>query len=144
MRDAITTADATVPASHSPASGGDRRFALGWGTLSVALLVLAPFGPTLARFVPACPLKTLSGIPCPGCGTTRAALALASEPLHAFARYPIPTLAWTFLLLGGLAAGVLALAGRPPRRPRRLPPWTRLAAVVLLLAAWIWNVATGV
>jgi hypothetical protein len=87
-----------------------RSRALIWALLAAAGLQCA-----LTRFgLPGwpCPLLQATGVPCPGCGLTRATLALlggewrASLTLHAFA----PILALALLLLGG---------GLLPSAPRR-------------------------
>lgn len=126
-----------------------RQLGLLWGLVAVALVALSPLAPRLAPGLPACPVKTLAGVPCPTCGSTRAALALADfDPAAALATSPLATAGWVGLVGGGLVAGALALAGRELPRP---PRWTRgrlLAFRVLaggsLLANWIYLVVAGV
>lgn len=93
-----------------------------------------------------CVVKTITGIPCPGCGTTRAALALARlDVVHAFMSYPLQSLAWSFFVVGGLVAGAWSLSGRDlPSPPRRIPRWVPVVAGLLVLANWAYCVATGV
>ena len=43
-----------------------------WGLLAVAAAYLFFFEPGRSGFFPACPFRTLTGLTCPGCGTTRA------------------------------------------------------------------------
>ncbi|MDT5269670.1 MAG: hypothetical protein QOH49_1856 [Acidobacteriota bacterium] len=88
-----------------------------------------------------CPLKSALGIPCPGCGLTRASVALlrgefaAAFSLHAFAP----------LLLLGLAA--FAVAGLLPAAPReafagmvwRVERHTNAAYVVLAALLLYWS-----
>lgn len=125
---------------------GDRQLGLLWGGVSLALLALSPLAPRLATAMPPCVFKLLTGLPCPGCGTTRAALALARfEPFEAFYHWPLPTLGWLVLLGGGLLAGLRVLRGRPlPALPGRLPLALRLGAVGVILLGWGWAIATGV
>ncbi len=93
-----------------------------------------------------CPWKELTGFACPGCGTTRAALALARlEPLHALTHYPLPALGWIFLVAGGLVSGGLVLSGKAlPRWPRHLPVWARVGFIAAVLLNWGYSIVTGV
>lgn len=86
----------------------------------------------------------MTGLPCPACGTTRAALALARlDFFEAFLSYPLPALVWTLFLLGGLAAGWRAWSRRPLPRIRRLPGWGKAAIVGAVLLNWAYSIATG-
>ncbi len=129
---------------EQPVAG--RQLGLLWGGLALALVLLSPLAPRFAGLAPACPLKTWTGLPCPSCGTTRAALALSRfEFGEAFVRLPMQSMAWTALLLGGLTAGWLALRGRPlPALPRRLPKWAPWLVVAAVLANWTYSILTGV
>jgi hypothetical protein len=114
--------------------------------VAATLVAVSPLAPRLAATVPACPFKSLSGLPCAGCGATRAALALARFDLGgAFAVNPLATLAWIGLTAGGLAVGALALINRPLREPdyRRFTMPARLAAVALVLANWLYLIRAG-
>jgi Protein of unknown function (DUF2752) len=122
-----------------------RQLGLYWGGVAAALVTLSPLGPRLAHGLPVCTFKALFGIPCPTCGATRAALALARFDLAgAFARSPLAAAAWVALIAGGLVAGVAALLGHGvPELPNRLPWWARLGVVALVLANWAYLIATG-
>ncbi len=85
-------------------SGGE-RCSRGFA-LSLALLPLVgavAYAQGLPHIPWACPLRSLTGVPCPTCGMTRAFVALASGDLatavqqHAFA----PVLAVSFVLIAG-------------------------------------------
>lgn len=122
-----------------------RQLGFLWGGTAAVLVLLSPFGGVFAGALPACPLKTFTGLPCPSCGATRTALALARLDVPAaFAVSPLATLGWIFVIAGGLAAGAAALAGRAvPELPRRIPwPW-RLAAGALVVANWVYLVWHG-
>jgi hypothetical protein len=123
-----------------------RSIALWWGAVAAALIGLSPWAPDLAGNLWGCTFKALTGLACPTCGTTRAALALARFDVHtALTHYPLPALGWILFLGGGLAAAGMALAGRtPPAIPTRLPGWARAAVVSALLLNWAYSIATGV
>lgn len=125
-----------------------RQLGLFWGLVAAALVALSPLASRFAAGLPSCPLKAATGWPCPGCGTTRAALALADlDLLAALAVSPLATAGWALLVGGGLVAGGLALAGLEPPAP---PGWTprrllafRIAAVAAIAGNWIYLVVTG-
>ena len=93
-----------------------------------------------------CVIKTFTGVPCPGCGTTRAALALARlDVAYAFVSYPLQSLAWSFFIVGGLVAGAWSLSGRElPALPRPVPRWLFPLALLAVLVNWGYCIATGV
>ncbi|MEM6454392.1 MAG: DUF2752 domain-containing protein [Acidobacteriota bacterium] len=124
----------------------NRQLGCLWGGVVLLLVVLSPFGAQLAGWVPPCPFKTITGLPCPTCGTTRAALALGRfDVLHALTYHPLPTLGWTLFLAGGFYAGLCALRNRPvPELPSRLSPMMRWGLIGLFLLGWIFNIVTGV
>ena len=71
---------------------GEKRLIAG---IFLALLVL------WLIVLPGCPFRAVTGIPCPGCGMTRAWLsALAFDFSAAFSQHPmfwsVPVLAWAF------------------------------------------------
>ncbi len=123
-----------------------RPIALVWGSVSLLLVGASPWASLAEGALWECTFKSWTGIPCPTCGTARAALALANlDVFGAFTRYPLPTVAWMFLIAGGLVAGAMALLGRtPPGIPSRLPVWGRAAIVSAVVANWMYSIATGV
>ncbi len=122
----------------------DRQTSLLWLLAALGLVLLAPLAPLLVGGLWSCPFKTLTGIPCPLCGTTRAALALGRlDVAEAFLRYPLPALAWTLFLAGGVAAGWLAWR-RQPLPKVRLPAWAWWTILAAVAANWAYGIATGV
>ncbi len=96
----------------------------------MAALLFAP--------VPVCPTRILFRIPCPGCGLTRATLALArGETTASLHLHPLAVPA--VLVLGlVLIHQTLAVAARDASRP--LPRWLLRSSqgmLVLLFALWI-------
>jgi hypothetical protein len=72
-----------------------------------------------------CPLRTLTGIPCPFCGTTTSVEAtLHADPGAAVAASPLGP---------ALVAAALVLVVRRPRHPLRVP-----LVIVIVLAAALW------
>lgn len=122
----------------------ERQLGLFWGAAALALLALAPAAPALAPGLPPCFFHQLTGLPCPTCGGTRAALALRAGDLAlALHLNPLVTSALALLVGGGLVAGLVALAGHGVKEPARYPGWTRAAVVLVLAANWIWLIVDG-
>ena len=117
----------------------DRRLSLTWGALALTAVLLAPLATDLAPRLPGCLFRELTGLPCPTCGATRAALALARRDLAgAITVNPLATLGALLFVLGGAAAAVASLAGRPLREPPLAGPALRSAAVLAVAANWAW------
>lgn len=97
--------------------------------------------PAAVALVP-CPLRAWSGIPCPGCGVTRASVALArAELAQAWALNPAAFLLVPLATLAALAPRSLRRGwGALPERARRLAVAAALAAC---LGAWGWRLAAG-
>jgi hypothetical protein len=107
---------------------------------------MARFVPAVARFVPACPFHALTGLPCPGCGATRALVALAQgDVVRAIGWNPLAT---SVFVSAWVACAVLPLwvAARQPL-PQFAPvlPWRSRGTMIALLAGnWAYLVARGV
>ncbi|HEV7519237.1 MAG TPA: DUF2752 domain-containing protein, partial [Thermoanaerobaculia bacterium] len=94
-----------------------------------------------------CLSRRLLGLPCPGCGITRALAHLAKgEWRAALAAHPFAPLLAAELVFVWLVWGfeLLGLGGRLPRRiwPEGLSPLV-LANVALLTALWMGRLAAG-
>jgi len=117
----------------------DRRLGLTWGAVAVAAAVLAHFATPLAPLLPGCLFRELTGLPCPTCGTAHAALALMRLDLpHAIVFNPLATLGALVFLVGGVAAAIASLAGRPVTEPRLSGPAPRATALLAVAANWAW------
>ncbi len=89
-------------------------------------------------------MKALSGVPCPACGSGRAALALSRLDLSAaFASNPLFALSALLFVIGGLAALGLALSGRGVTEPRTLPFALRAGLVIVVALNWTWLLLDG-
>lgn len=110
------------PARHRPV-----RLVLALGVAVVAAVVWA-FDPTSAGFFPRCPMFVMTGLQCPGCGTTRALHALLhGDVAAAFAFNP-----FTMVLL---TLGVIKMI-TPPVPSRGLAP----VAVIVFAASVVFGV----
>lgn len=127
------------PPAPTDAERSARQGALFWGATALALLALAPLAPRLAPLLPACPVRRWLALPCPGCGSGRALLALVRlDPVAALAANPLAALMAGGLVMGGLLAAALALAGRLPAEPRTLPRGAGWLAAAALAANWVY------
>jgi Protein of unknown function (DUF2752) len=117
----------------------DRRLALTWGALALTAVLLAPLATRLTPSLPVCLFRDLTGLPCPTCGTTHAALALAHLDLPgAIAFNPLATLGALAFLLGGAVAAAASLANRPLPEPRLSGAVPRSVALLAVAANWSW------
>lgn len=115
------------------------------GGASLCLLGVALVTPGIE--LPRCVFKTLTGLPCPSCGVTRAVIALSRGQLgQGLFMNPLAAIACGAALLYFVyAAAVLAL-----RLPRLRPVLTpaggralRVATVAAIAINWVWLIATG-
>jgi len=122
----------------------DLAIAALWALAAFCAIALAPLAPMLAQLAPACPLHALTGLACPTCGATRAALCLLEGRWSAaLAINPLATVALVAGMVGGLVAPVWVIAGAPiPEVAHRRA--LRLLIVALLASNWIYLVARGV
>ena len=120
-----------------------RQIGFLWGATALGSVAFAPLAAPFASGLPRCPFHVLTGIPCAGCGSTRAALALARLDVGgAFAMNPLAAFAMLAFVVGGVAAFGLALAGRGVAEPRRYPFLLRLLALASIGANWAYLIAS--
>jgi Protein of unknown function (DUF2752) len=91
-------------------------------------VILYRFDPVTAGFFPPCMFRTLTGLECPGCGTTRALHQLLhGEVAAAFALNP--------MLFAVAPFAAIATASRR----FATHPVTGWAAVVVTVTWWVWR-----
>ena len=102
------------------------------GVIIIAI-IYSLFDPA-APFFPRCPIKMMTGVDCPGCGSQRALHALLDGRFaEAFAFNPL------LFLLGPYACTVIILEWFPQRHPRlrtALTSTTAIAAIMVAIVAW--------
>ena len=141
----------SAPPGQSPVSFGRRPGALTrpnkvhplWALAALASLVMAArLALQLPIWIPPCGLRTLTGIPCPMCGSTRSLAAISHlELTQAMAFNPLTAAACLGASAWVVAAGIARCAGAELRISlgQRMAglPWWRIA-LGLALANWIY------
>jgi hypothetical protein len=115
-----------------------------FGILAVFGLALVKFKPDLVLRLAHCPLRDMTGVPCPTCGGTHAAVALANgHMVEAFAANPLVAfglIGFGVWLLSGLIMTVVPHLRRDPVFTSGEKRTARILAVLLILAAWVWEI----
>jgi hypothetical protein len=137
-----------LPSGSAECSGRDpqsRGFAIFWASAALSVLAISPLAGRIAAAPLACPFHEVTGLPCPACGSLRAALALARlDFVAALAASPLAAIAWTAFIVGGLGAGIMTVAGRRVREPgTRLGAPARVAIAIALVSNWAYLVLRG-
>ena len=123
-----------------PATKEERQLAFLWLAAAASAVVLRPLWLAIAPLLRPCVFRSLTGIPCPTCGTTRAATAfLDGHLIAAFAANPLAAAMGLLFVVGAPLASVWAVARWPvPVLPTPLPGWIRIGAVALIAANWLY------
>ena len=122
------------------AARADLPLAALWALGATCAVASAPLLPYLAGLAGPCALHALTGVPCPTCGATRAASALAHGRIAtALAWNPLAALCLSAGLAGGpvAPAWVLMRGPLPTWRPGR---WTRVLLCAALAGNWLYLV----
>ena len=118
----------------------ERQLAFLWLAAAISAIVLRPLWLAAAPHLHACVFRSLTGIPCPSCGTTRAATAfLEGDLMTAFINNPLAALAGLLFVVGAPIAVIWTTANMSvPSLPNPLPAWVRISAVFLIAANWLY------
>jgi len=114
----------------------------GWAKrLAIVALVMSPLFAMILVDVPSCPTAYVFGIPCPGCGLTRATLALLRGDFHAALHFhPLVFLATPmyFGVIGSIAWGYVrgGVERIPSGRLTKVMSAVALITFVLLIGVW--------
>jgi hypothetical protein len=122
----------------------DRRSFTLWTLAGLAgLLVLHVWVPASGLQNTVCLFRRLTGIPCPGCGMTRAFAHLAKGEWAAAAHdHPLAFPLAAEIVLTWLAWGAALLGRLPLRLPVRYEGWV-IGHLAALTAFWLGRAATG-
>jgi hypothetical protein len=128
-----------------PATREERQLAFLWLAAAVSALALRPLWLAVGPLLRPCVFRSLTGIPCPTCGTTRAAAAfLDGHLITAFAANPLAAAAGLLFVVGAPLATLWAVSGWPvPVLPTPLPGWVRIGAVILLVVNWLYVISVA-
>jgi hypothetical protein len=129
-----------------PASRDDRTVAVLWATTIVVGVALRPVWLAAAPLLPHCLWHAWTGLPCPGCGTTRAMMHLLRlDPAGALRYNPLAAIGASAFAAAGLAAPLVAgIAGRVPVFHQGPKPLLVALVGVAVAANWIWLICSGV
>ena len=93
-----------------------------WLLLIAGSVYLYIFEPGRTGFFPLCPFRFLTGLQCPGCGTTRALHQLVHGHFAAaFMLNPLLLIATPFLMWAFLRYSLIVMQGGVPRKNVLLP-----------------------
>jgi hypothetical protein len=110
-----------------------------WLLLLAGAAYLFVFEPGKSGFFPVCPFRLLTGLTCPGCGSTRAMhQILHGQFVTAFTLNPLLLLAIPFLLFAFLRYTMTVMRGGVPR-PNALPAPLIYALFVIIVSFWIFR-----
>jgi hypothetical protein len=110
-----------------------------WSLLAVGAVYLFIFEPGRSGFFPICPFRFLTGLTCPGCGTTRALhQILHGHIFAAFTLNPLLLIAIPFMLFAFFRYSIIVMRGDVPR-PNALPAPYIYAIFFIVVSFWIFR-----
>lgn len=134
-----------LPPPPAPLAGRDRARQVGQTSLALVGLGAGIIAlRTVSIHLPACPLRAATGVPCPGCGMTRLADAVAHGRIGEALGADVAGVA----ILGVLAVLAVTYLVQVIIRKDEPPTWMRspllIGGIVALVAAhWITTIITG-
>ena len=144
----LVSAESHLKIGWRPLDTGELDHERLWLGLGVVGCGLIAGGLHMGMQPPPCLFHWITGVPCPGCGSTRAVLQLVQGHLGAaFAFNPLTTLATLAAVVWGIYA-LVVLAFRLPRLrveavSRASARGLRAAVVVAVCMNWWWVIAHG-
>lgn len=131
-----------------PLAPGETDHETLWASVAVALAVMLAFWVALVEWPPVvCPMRAVSGWPCPTCGSTRALFAFASGNVTTSVRMNPLVGTGLVLAIPYLAYAATVAVFRLPRLRVRVDArgalLGRIAVVAIVLANWAFLIADG-
>lgn len=141
----LTSRPAPPPAAAPPDAGERRARAVGQSALGlVGLGGVLLAGRAVGVHAPACPFRSLTGVPCPGCGMTRLADAVVHGRIGEAAGADLAGVAILGVLLVVAVTYLVQVVIRKGEPPRWMRSPLLLAGLVALLAVhWATTIVTG-
>jgi len=117
-----------------------RSTVVGIWLLSIAgAIYLFVFEPGRSGFFPVCVFRSLTGLTCPGCGTTRALHEITHGHFKAaFMLNPLLLLASPFLIYAFLRYSVIVMRGGVPRKNALPAPYV-YAIFFIVVGFWVFR-----
>ena len=113
-----------------------------FGLLALFGLAASLFAPDKVLLLAHCPLRDLTGLPCPTCGGTHTAVALAQgHPAEAFTTSPLVAgglVLFSVWLTAGLVTTLVPAWRRELVLGTKEKRTARVLAVLLVLGGWAW------
>lgn len=118
----------------------ERQLVLLWLVAAASAVALRPLWLALAPHLRPCIFRTLTGLPCPTCGTTRAAVAfLHGDLVSAFVSNPLATLIGILFIAGAPIAALWVVSdGSGVEVPQKPPRWLRWILVGVIAVNWLY------
>lgn len=121
------------------------RFKPLWRLLAIELCALAiVIGVHYLQLPIQCPFKWVTGVPCPGCGGTRALLAiLHGHFIEALSINPLSVLIIAFAFIAPVWLFVNCYRGTNSLQRVMRGEWskpTMIIVAIVIIANWIWNI----
>jgi len=126
------------------ATSEDRQLVLLWLVAAVSAILLRPLWLAIAPALRPCVFRAWTGVPCPSCGTTRAAVAFLGGHLpEAFALNPLAAAVGFAFVAGAPLAVLWVFSGLPvPSLSGQMRPWVRWAVVAAICGNWVYLILT--
>src|SRR5215212_11112474 len=110
-----------------------------WSLLIAGAAYLFIFEPGKSGFFPPCPFRLLTGLQCPGCGSTRALHQIVHGNFEAaFMLNPLLIVGLPFMLFAFLRYSAIVMQGGVPRRNALPAPYLYLMFFVIV-SFWIFR-----